>query len=101
MNAISTVKSDDSVLASGAGDANLILWKDVTKEEKEAVAQEQEKRILEEQKLANLMQQGLLLDALSLAIGLDQPGRSLNILKGTYTLIYHLTYIFIDILMDH
>lgn len=81
------VKSDDSVLASGAGDANLILWKDATNEEKEAVAQESEKRILEEQKLANLMQQGLLLDALGLAISLDQPSRSLNILKGTYTLL--------------
>jgi len=74
-------KSDDSVLASGAGDANLILWRDVTKEEQEAVAQEHEKRILEEQKLSNLMQQGLLLDALVLAIRLDQPSRSLNILK--------------------
>jgi len=75
------VKSDGAALASGAGDANLILWKDVTKEEKEAVALEQEKRILEEQQLANLMQQGLLLDALGLAIRLDQPFRSLNIIK--------------------
>ena len=84
MMILSTAKSDDSVLASGAGDANLILWRDVTKEEQEAVAQEHEKRILEEQKLSNLMQQGLLLDALVLAIRLDQPSRSLNILKGAH-----------------
>lgn len=76
------VKSDDSLLASGAGDSALILWKDVTKEEREAAAAEKEKRILEEQQLANLMQQGLLMEALALAIRLDQPFRCLNILKG-------------------
>lgn len=67
---------------SGAGDSTLILWKDVTKEEREAAVQEKEQRILEEQQLANLMQQGLLLEALGLAIHLDQPFRTLNILKG-------------------
>lgn len=82
------VKSDDSLLVSGAGDSTLILWKDVTKEEREAAIQEKEKRILEEQQLANLMQQGLLLEALGLAIHLDQPYRSLNILKGTRCFIY-------------
>lgn len=76
------VKSDDSLMVSGAGDSTLILWKDVTKEEREAEIQEKEKRLLEEQQLANLMQQGLLLEALGLAIHLDQPFRSLNILKG-------------------
>ncbi|KZS02971.1 Transducin beta protein 3 [Daphnia magna] len=75
------VKSDDSLLVSGAGDSALILWKDVTKEEREAAVQEKEKRILEEQQLANLMQKGLLLEALGLAIHLDQPFRTLNILK--------------------
>lgn len=72
------------MLVSGAGDSALILWKDVTKEEREAAVQEKEKRILEEQQLANLMQKGLLLEALGLAIHLDQPFRTLNILKGTY-----------------
>lgn len=80
------MKSDDSLLASGAGDSTLILWKDVTKEEREAVAAEKEKRVLEEQQLANLMQQGLLLDALALAVRLDQPFRCLNILKGKVSL---------------
>ena len=60
----------------------MIIWKDVTKEERESSAQEKEKRVLEEQQLANLMRQGLLLDALALAIELDQPFRTLNILKG-------------------
>ena len=69
-------------MASGAGDSTIILWKDVTKQEREEQAQENEKRILEEQQLSNLMQQGLLLEALGLAIKLDQPFRSLNILKG-------------------
>ncbi len=54
----------------------------MTKEEREAAVQEKEKRILEEQQLANLMQKGLLLEALGLAIHLDQPFRTLNILKG-------------------
>jgi U3 small nucleolar RNA-associated protein 13 len=79
---IFTVKTDDSLLVSGAGDSTLILWKDVTTEEKEAANQEKEKRILEEQQLANLIQKGLLLEALRLAIHLDQPFRTLNILKG-------------------
>lgn len=69
-------------MASGAGDSTLILWKDVTKEEREAAMKEKEDRILEEQQLANLIQQGLLLQALGLAIRLDQPFRTLNILKG-------------------
>lgn len=77
------VKSDDSLLVSGAGDSTLIIWKDVTKEEREAALKEKESRILEEQQLANLMQQGLLLEALGLAIHLDQPFRTLNIIKGT------------------
>jgi len=93
-----SVKSDDSVLASGAGDSTLILWKDVTKKEREEQAQENEKRILEEQQLANLMQQGLLLEALGMAIRLDQPYRSLNILKGLFLFsivclkIFHLNF---------
>lgn len=78
-----TVKSDETMLASGAGDSSLILWKDVTREDRESAAQEKEKRIQEEQQLANLMKQGQLLDALALTIKLDQPFRSLNILKGT------------------
>lgn len=83
-NRILLVKSDDSLLVSGAGDSTLIIWKDVTKEEREAALKEKESRILEEQQLANLMQKGLLLEALGLAIHLDQPFRTLNILKGTF-----------------
>ena len=75
------VKGDDSALVSGAGDATLIVWRDVTKEEREAEIKKKEKQLLEEQQLANLMRQGLLLDALSLAVELDQPFRTLNILK--------------------
>ena len=40
------VKSDDSLMVSGAGDSTLILWKDVTKEEREAEILEKEKRLL-------------------------------------------------------
>jgi len=58
----------------------------VTKEEREAAVQEKDKRILEEQQLANLMHKGLLLEALGLAIHLDQPFRTLNILKGMLVL---------------
>lgn len=76
------VKSDESLIASGAGDSSLILWRDITKEDRENAAKEKEKKIQEEQLLANLMKHGQLLDALALAIRLDQPFRTLNILKG-------------------
>ena len=71
-------------------------------------SEEARKRILEEQQLANLMQQGLLLEALGMAIRLDQPYRSLNILKGLFLFsivclkIFHLnfsSFFFLD-LMD-
>ena len=66
----------------------MILWKDVTREERETAAQEKEKRLLEEQQLDNLMHQGLLLDAFALAIRLDQPFRTLKILKGAISFFF-------------
>jgi len=61
------VNADDSAMVSGAGDSTLVVWRDVTKEERQAQTDQLEKKLLEEQQLANLMRQGLLLDALSLA----------------------------------
>lgn len=71
------------MLVSAAGDSVVILWQDCTKADREAALKKSEEQLQQEQQLANLLQQGKLLEALVVAVRLDQPFRTLNILKGT------------------
>jgi len=66
---------------SGAADATINFWRDVTEEEKEAAIEKREKILLEEQKLLNLMLNKNWSKALKLAINLEHPQRTLSIIK--------------------
>ncbi len=46
---------DDGRLVSGAGDATLVVWRDVTQEERKEKIEEQQRRLVDEQQLANLV----------------------------------------------
>ncbi|OQR79259.1 transducin beta protein 3-like [Tropilaelaps mercedesae] len=77
------VASDDEItFVSGAADSTINVWKDVTEQEREAALKKREKLLLEEQTLLNLMQQRQWSKALKLALNLEHPQRTLNIIKA-------------------
>ena len=69
-------------VATGSGDSNITIWRDTTEEKTIKKAEEEEKRIEDEQLLSNLLLKGKYKKALGLAIRLDQPFRALSIIKG-------------------
>jgi hypothetical protein len=74
---------DGNWLASGGADSLICLWKDVTEK---VVAEKQEARdrqILQEQELSNYLQQRDFVQAVGVAINLDQPFRVYTILSGS------------------
>lgn len=73
---------DEMTFVSGAADSTINVWKDFTLKEKEAALEKHEKLLLEEQTLMNLMQQRNWSKALKLALNLEHPQRTLNIIKA-------------------
>ncbi|KAL1130515.1 hypothetical protein AAG570_011761 [Ranatra chinensis] len=77
-----SVTRDESHFVTGSCDSKVIVWQDATEEtrlEKAAAAHE---RILQEQRLANLLQSNDLLSALKLALTLDRPATVFKIIQG-------------------
>ena len=81
------VGENESHLWSGGADSNLICWKDITEEEKKEQEELANNRILEEQQLSNLLLNKKYTKALNIAINLQQPHRTLKIIKGKKTLL--------------
>ncbi|XP_003744313.1 transducin beta-like protein 3 [Galendromus occidentalis] len=77
-----TATADEMTFVTGAADATISVWKDVTEEEKEAAMELREKLILEEQTLLNFIQDKKWSKALKLALNLEHPQRTLNIVKA-------------------
>ncbi|XP_065580122.1 transducin beta-like protein 3 [Artemia franciscana] len=75
------VSPDCMNVATGSGDSNITIWRDTTEEKTIKKAEEEEKRIEDEQLLSNLLLKGKYKKALGLAIRLDQPFRALSIIK--------------------
>lgn len=71
-------------VASGGSDSKLIIWRDITQETKAKLIAENEKLILEEQKLANLLKADQLTEALNLSLKLEKPFQSLKIIEGNF-----------------
>ncbi|XP_031561382.1 transducin beta-like protein 3 isoform X2 [Actinia tenebrosa] len=71
----------EELLLSGGADSVINIWKDVTLEEQQQAHEESEKTILMEQELSNLLYDKKYIDAVGLAITLDQPWRVLKIFK--------------------
>ena len=78
------MSADENSIVSGGADSLLVRWKDVTEEKKKALIEEREKLVLQEQELANLIHDGELLKALKMALRLQRPHQSLNIVRGLY-----------------
>lgn len=77
------VAKDEKHIISGGSDSLLVIWRDVTEERKARVAQEQERLVFEEQKLANLLKAEELQAALRLALKMERPFQVLKIIEGT------------------
>lgn len=73
-------KNQDQVVSGGA-DSVINIWKDVTEEEQEKAQAAVEENIIKQQELSNLINDKKYLEAIGLAITLDQPFRVLNIIK--------------------
>ena len=67
------VHKDETEIVTGGSDSLLVKWKDVTEERKLQRLKEQEEETLQQQKLANYLQNDELVKALKLALRLDRP----------------------------
>ncbi|XP_044272735.1 transducin beta-like protein 3 [Tribolium madens] len=76
------VQKDESRIVTGGSDSLLIKWKDVTEERKLQRLKEEEEEALQQQQLANYLQNDQLLKALKLALKLDRPLQVLKIVQG-------------------
>lgn len=79
---IFAVNKMETHVVTGGRNSLLIVWRDVTEERKQKAIQEQEEQLLQEQKLANLLQSQQLTAALSLALKLNKPFQVLKIVNG-------------------
>lgn len=75
------VSRDETKIVTGGEDASLIIWKDVTQDEKDQELAEAARLASEEQTLSNLIQDKKWGMALAIAIRLNQPFRGLKIVK--------------------
>ncbi|KAM4698483.1 transducin beta-like protein 3 [Rhinophrynus dorsalis] len=73
---------DDDSMVTGSADSCIILWKDVTETELAEEQAKQDKEILKQQELSNLLHEKRFLKALGLAISLDQPHTVLTVVKA-------------------
>uniref|UniRef100_A0A336LQ95 CSON000914 protein n=1 Tax=Culicoides sonorensis TaxID=179676 RepID=A0A336LQ95_CULSO len=76
------ISSDESFFYTGGADSILSLWKDVTAEKKCQQISRMQEAILEDQNLANLINQKKMFKALKLALKIDRPATSLKILNN-------------------
>ncbi|KAI9289951.1 WD40-repeat-containing domain protein [Umbelopsis sp. AD052] len=74
-----TVRNDEQMFVTGGADSVINFWEDVTSEEQEKEAKEKEELILREQDLQNYLLKKDYLNAILLAMSLDQPFRLLNL----------------------
>ncbi|ESO07669.1 hypothetical protein HELRODRAFT_191008 [Helobdella robusta] len=79
--AMCTDQSGERV-ATGAGDGSITYWKDVTEDERQEAFNKSQELTIKEQELSNYLQAKQFGKALALAISLNQPNRTLEILKG-------------------
>ncbi|XP_035229762.1 transducin beta-like protein 3 isoform X2 [Stegodyphus dumicola] len=73
--------SSEQYLVSGGADSNIVIWQDVTGAVKEKSIAEKEQFILQEQQLSNLILEEKWVKALGLAISLNKPYQTYNIIQ--------------------
>lgn len=82
------MSSDEDKLVTGGTDSLLITWKDCTEEKREEVAKTKAEFLLQEQQLSNLVHKKQLLPALGLALTMDRPLQTLNIIRGKFVMCF-------------
>uniref|UniRef100_A0A1B6ELF2 U3 small nucleolar RNA-associated protein 13 C-terminal domain-containing protein n=1 Tax=Cuerna arida TaxID=1464854 RepID=A0A1B6ELF2_9HEMI len=75
------VSEEEDRLVTGGADSQLVVWRDVTEESFVKQQQERQQRALQDQELANRLQNQDLLPALRLALTLERPATVLNIVQ--------------------
>ncbi|XP_028405987.1 transducin beta-like protein 3 [Dendronephthya gigantea] len=75
------LSNSEERMLSGGVDSVLNIWKDVTEEEEETARMAVEDQLMKEQELSNLLQRKHFTKAISLALTLEQPLRTLNVIK--------------------
>ena len=73
--------SNDLFIVSGGADASIVIWKDVTAENRMKKFEEQNEAISQMQTMENLLLDGNYLEAIKLAVRLNQPFKLLSILE--------------------
>ncbi|KAG8182795.1 hypothetical protein JTE90_009108 [Oedothorax gibbosus] len=73
--------TNEDFLVSGGADSNIIVWQDTTQIIKEKSLEEKDEYLLQEQELFNLVHNKKWTKALALAISLDKPFQSYNIIQ--------------------
>lgn len=76
------VRKDQKFIASGGADSVVNFWEDVTREEQEEELREKEQYIIKEQELQNFMRNKDYLNAILLALSLEQPFRLLSLFRN-------------------
>ena len=69
------------IMLTGGVDSVLNIWKDVTEEDEQTARMAIEDQLMKEQELSNLLQRKQFTKAISLALTLEQPLRTLNVIK--------------------
>ncbi|KAI9010951.1 WD40-repeat-containing domain protein [Phycomyces nitens] len=75
------IRKDEKFIASGGADSVVNFWEDVTLEEQEDELREKEEFIVKEQELKNFMHKKDYLNAILLALSLEQPFRLLGMFR--------------------
>lgn len=75
------VNMNQDQVVSGGADSVINIWKDVSEIEKKEAQVALEENVLKQQELSNLINDKKFVEAIGLAITLDQPFRVLNIVK--------------------
>ena len=76
-----SINKDESRYVSGGADGRLIVWKDITEEEREEELEKREEVLLKEQELNNYLKEKKWKKALGLAILLDRPFKCYEIIR--------------------
>ncbi|KAG2216854.1 hypothetical protein INT45_005221 [Circinella minor] len=75
------VRKDQKYIASAGADSVVNFWEDITREEQEQELREKEEYIIKEQDLQNFMHKKDYLNAILLALSLEQPYRLLTLFR--------------------
>ncbi|GAA5808876.1 hypothetical protein MFLAVUS_002275 [Mucor flavus] len=78
------VRKDEKLIASAGADSVINFWEDITLQEQEEELKEKEELIIKEQELQNFMRKKDYLNAILLALSLEQPFRLLGLFRQVY-----------------